>query len=114
MITKVFAIYDTKALCFGVPFFMPTVGGAVRAFADVANESTSTIYKHPTDYILFQVGEFDDDKGDLHNLLPNVNLGLASDFVVKKQFDRSFVPAEGVVQEMLEKPLAVNSELGGN
>ena len=36
MITKAFAVYDSKAKFFGVPFFMQQTGLAVRAFTDLA------------------------------------------------------------------------------
>lgn len=82
MIVKAFAVYDTKAQCFGVPFFLATQGLAVRAFSSLANDVNTTVGKFPTDFVLFEVGEFDDNKGLLISRDVNVNLGLASQFVV--------------------------------
>lgn len=80
MITKVFTVYDSKALFYGVPFFMPTVGGAVRAFSDVCSDPQSMIYKHPGDFSLYEIGEFDDQSGQLVAMSPFKLLGHGSDF----------------------------------
>ncbi len=55
-----FTIYDEKAEVFLPPFFVPTVGIAVRAFSDTINSDTHQFGKHPSDYTLFQLGSFDD------------------------------------------------------
>lgn len=81
MILKVFSVYDTKAMCYGVPFFMGSVGAAVRAFGDLASDKQSSVAKHPSDYILYQIGEFEDSKGGLVAVAPVRNLGFASDFL---------------------------------
>jgi hypothetical protein len=81
VILKAFAVYDTKAQCYAPPFFMASVGSAVRAFGDLANDRQSTINKHPEDYILYEIGTFDDNKGQLVAKLPVVSLGHGSDFV---------------------------------
>jgi hypothetical protein len=81
MKTKVFAIYDSKALAYGVPFFMPAVGAAVRAFADLANDGNSSLSRHASDYILYEIGVFDDSDGSLIGIQPFVNLGCGADFL---------------------------------
>lgn len=60
-----FSIYDTKAEAFMPPFFMPSIGLGVRAFGDVLRDPNSPIGKHPRDYELFKVGEFDDSTGSV-------------------------------------------------
>lgn len=115
MITKAFAVYDSKALCFGVPFFMPSVGAAVRAFGDTANDSQSQLNRHPGDFVLFQIGEFDDEKGVMRPLMPHVHLGLALDFVEKKRVPMPVASMAGVQREVAEavlNPLATNGEIG--
>lgn len=79
---KVFSIYDGKAQAFAAPFFMPTIGMAVRAFTELVNDKASTVNRYPSDFTLFQVGEFDEQKGIFQNVSPHINLGLASGFVV--------------------------------
>lgn len=78
---KIFSIYDTKALSYGVPFFMQTTASAVREYGDLVNDERSSIHKHPSDYVLFQIGEYDDGTGVVVSVSPYSNLGLGSDFV---------------------------------
>jgi len=60
-----FSIYDTKAEAFMPPFFMPSIGLGIRAFSDVLRDAGSPLAKHPRDYELFKVGEFDDSTGSV-------------------------------------------------
>lgn len=58
-----FAVFDTKVGCFMAPFIMPTQGAAIRSFQDEVNKAGSDLNKHPEDFKLFQVGEYDEVKG---------------------------------------------------
>lgn len=75
---KVFAIYDDKAKAYLPPFFMHTVGMAVRVFADCVNTADHAFNRHPGDYTLFEIGEFDDVRGviDGHTELTLIANGL--------------------------------------
>lgn len=89
---SVFAIYDTKALVYGTPFFMDSPGRAVRAFSDLANDRQSAINKHPSDYMLWEIAIFDDNTGRFVSLDIPKNWGLGSDFLEvsapkQEQFD---------------------------
>lgn len=55
-----FTIYDEKAEVFIPPFFVPTKGLATRAFTDCVNSKEHQFGKHPHDYTLFLLGEFED------------------------------------------------------
>lgn len=57
---NVFCIYDSKAQAFLTPFFLPTVGMAVRVFSDCVNSDDHQFGKHPEDYTLFHLGTWDD------------------------------------------------------
>ncbi|QCQ84590.1 nonstructural protein [Blackfly microvirus SF02] len=63
-------MFDRKALIFHTPFFAVTDGAAVRSFADLVNDPNSTVSRHPTDYVLYRVGVFDDASGMLHGADP--------------------------------------------
>lgn len=80
MITKAFAIYDSKGLMYGVPFFMPQTGMAIRAFTDLVNDGQSSVSRHPTDYVLYEIGSYDDSTGTFQSFSPQVMLGHAGDF----------------------------------
>lgn len=81
MKTLMFAVYDGKSKFFSVPFFMTSLGAAVRAFADVVGDPGSMIAKHPGDYTLYQIGEFDDNEGSITGISPHILVGHGSDFV---------------------------------
>lgn len=63
MIYEVFSVYDTKAQAYLPPFILPRVEQAQRIFADCINSDDHQFGKHPDDYTLFQLGQFDDDSG---------------------------------------------------
>lgn len=66
---KIFSIYDEKAKAFGVPFFKQHRGQAVRDVQDVANNRESILSRHPSDFSLYMLGNFDDDQGKMEALL---------------------------------------------
>lgn len=78
---KIFAIRDTKADAFNTPFYMSTVGQALRAFGDEVNNPNSALSKHPEDYFLYELGIYEDATAAF-NLLPAPrSLSSAVDFV---------------------------------
>lgn len=74
MIIKAYSVYDRKALIYNAPFYAPTDGAAVRIVQDAANDPNSQLGRHPTDYVLFFVGEYDDQKGLLAAQSPLVHV----------------------------------------
>lgn len=62
---KIFCIHDVKAEAFLPPFFLPTVGMATRTFKDCCNNDQHQFGANPTDYTLFELGEFDDNNGTI-------------------------------------------------
>lgn len=62
---KVYTVYDVKAEAFLNPLYFQTRGQAIRAFSDTARDSSSMIGKHPHDYTLFEIGEYDQLKGEV-------------------------------------------------
>ncbi len=63
MLHKVVSIYDVKAQAFMKPIFVQSHGAAVRSFGDAVNDAQTEFHKHPEDYSMFSMGEFDDDTG---------------------------------------------------
>lgn len=62
---KVFSVWDKKALAYMNPFYYLQTGQAIRGFSDAVNDPQSPFFKHPEDFTLFQVGEWDDRDGRL-------------------------------------------------
>lgn len=82
MILKVFAVRDLKANAFLQPFVSNSNGAAMRTFGDACGEPQSVFYKHPEDFMLFEIGSYDDNAGLLDPLIPVKLLCGASDFKV--------------------------------
>lgn len=79
MIVKAFSVYDEKAAAFMPPFFMTTAGQAVRAFSDAVTGKDSDLARHPEDYSLYVVGEFNQGTGALEALIPScIITGIAA------------------------------------
>lgn len=74
---KIFCIFDSKADAFLAPIFAVTEGIARRMFYDVVNDPSSAFNKHPGDYTLFEIGDFDERKGFISGLESYTNLGNA-------------------------------------
>ena len=76
----VFSVYDSKAEMFNQPMFFKAKGEALRAFEDEANRTESAIFKHPGDYTLFLIGDYDVETGLLTPLGTPQSLGLGVEF----------------------------------
>jgi len=64
------AIYDVKAEAFMRPFFVQRKALAVRSFQDEVNRPAedNPLYRHPADYRLMALGEWDDESGYFESL----------------------------------------------
>lgn len=106
MITKVFSVFDSKACMFNTPFFVVNRPAAIRNFSDLANDPQSFIFKHAGDFVLYEIGEYDDDKGLLIPHAQHVHLGVASQFKASSSegvFNDSFKDmVRGKVQEVVQ------------
>lgn len=81
MILKMFTIYDSKAEVYQPPFCARTSAEAVRIFQGLANDDTHPIGQYPSDYTLFRIGMFDQEKGLTAGLKASEPLGKAIDYV---------------------------------
>lgn len=63
------AIYDNVSDRWLPPFCQQTKGQAIRSFMDEVNRSAedNILYKHCDDFVLFEIGVFDDEKGFVHS-----------------------------------------------
>lgn len=75
-----YCVYDRKAVIYHAPFFTHSDGSAARSFSDLANDRSTTVGRHPADYVLFRVGQFDDASGQLLSE-HHVHIADASSFV---------------------------------
>lgn len=77
---KFFTVYDSQSEAYLPPFTMQTKGAAIRAFSDSVNDTSTQFYKHPQDYTLFEIGEYDDQTATLRPYEAKISLGLAKEF----------------------------------
>jgi len=74
---RVFSPYDGKLGVFLQPFTFLHSGQALRAWEEIVNDPTSMFSKHPADFVLYEVGSFEEDKGLLEPLVPPHQLATA-------------------------------------
>jgi hypothetical protein len=75
---NVYSIFDSAAKAYTSPFFMHNDGLAIRAFQDNVNaEQENNISKHPDQFTLFKIGEFDDATGEIKtDVVKSLGTGL--------------------------------------
>lgn len=80
---SMFSVYDIKAKTYCAPFIATNNAVAIRDFSHAANHPDTPVSQYPSDYILYKIGDFNDETGELMSSLPH-NLGRASDYIVAK------------------------------
>jgi len=80
----VFSIFDSKAEIFNTPIFLPAIGQARRTFGDQVNDKESPFNKHPEDYTLFLIGEYETDNGKITPAETPTSYGLASEYITQE------------------------------
>lgn len=64
MILKIYSVYDTKVRVFHAPFFTPSRTEAERFLCRAVKDLASDYKEFTSDYVLFELGEFDNESGD--------------------------------------------------
>lgn len=62
---KIFSIYDRKAETFGEPILQPTLGSMLRALEQEFENEDSMLSKYPEDYVLYELGTFNAESGEI-------------------------------------------------
>lgn len=70
MMLRAFSLLDSKVGTFSSPFYATHVGHAVRMCTDLANDRNTTVGRYPSDFMLFEIGTFDDQTGALSSINP--------------------------------------------
>lgn len=82
----VIAVRDRAADVFGQPGFYTSTGGAIRSFGDEINnprDGNNMFCKHPEDFDLYLLGDFDDNTGLFNSESPK-QIAVGKDLVVRK------------------------------
>lgn len=82
---KMYSPFDSKLGVWMNPMFFMHAGQAERMWSELCNDGSTLPGKHPSDFTLFQVGEFDEETGRVSPVHPPVQ--LCTGLSVKKQPD---------------------------
>lgn len=82
----VMSVYDRASMAYGRPAFVAALGAGMRSFADEVNraEAGNEMNKHPGDFDLFHLGEFDDSTGVFTMLEVPKNVCTGASVVIPK------------------------------
>lgn len=78
---QAFSIYDSKAEIWGKPMYAATTEAGRRLFHSGVNQEESQYRAYGGDYGLFEIGQWDDNKGVLVMHEHKINLGLAMEYL---------------------------------
>ena len=67
MIMKIYSIYDEKAKAYLPPFFLNNDEVAMRAVENCLDTPDHQFAKHPQDYTLYYIGEWDDNSANINS-----------------------------------------------
>ena len=81
MLFGIFSIYDSAIATWRPPVYARNKGEILRMFIDSVNNPQTDYGKHPSDYTLFEIGTFDDDKCYFNLHKAPVKLGTALEFL---------------------------------
>lgn len=65
---KIFSIKDHALDAYMRPWYAQSTGQAVRMFQDEINNPQSEMHKHPDDYDLYELGDWDEETAEFKNL----------------------------------------------
>lgn len=69
---KIFTVLDVKVGAFSKPFFSRNNETAIRDFKTAVNDPQSPLGKYAEDYVLHEIGHWDEDQGMIHAFAPIV------------------------------------------
>ena len=62
-VLKIFGVRDRAVDSFGQPIFAVAAGAVVRSFTDEIQKDGTEFNRHPDDYDLYELGEFEQSTG---------------------------------------------------
>lgn len=81
---KIFVVFDGKTKSWGLPFLKDFTANALREWSEIAadiSDKQNQIAKYPSDFSLFEIGEYNRDTGEISMYASKFNLGLASEHI---------------------------------
>lgn len=81
MILSVFSIYDIGVSTWLRPMFARNKGEMVRQFSEGVNDSKSSISRYADDYVLYEIGTWNDDTCEFNLHKAPIKIGVAREFL---------------------------------
>lgn len=66
----VVAVFDEAIGAFGSPISVKAKGESIRSFIDETKNPESMLAKHPSDFSLYHLAMYDDEKGSFDPIVP--------------------------------------------
>lgn len=76
---KIYSVRDDAAAAYLPPFYARQNGEAIRMFQNSLSDSQSNFAKWPDQFVLFELGEFNEDTGQITTLPAPKSLGNGLD-----------------------------------
>lgn len=80
MVMVMGSVYDSKVKVWSQPHLFVNRGAMLRAWEEAANDPQSPFSKHPADFTMFVVGEWNDETGQAVMFHAQESLGTALQF----------------------------------
>jgi len=77
---KVFVFKDSKSITYGPPFTEENRGRVIRSIQEQLPQQQAVWAKHPQDFTLFEIGEYDPRTGVVEMYETKEAIGLVQDF----------------------------------
>lgn len=73
---KIYSIRDNRTEAFLRPFFLQNDSVLDRAMIDAVNDPQSQLHQHPQDFAVYDLGEFDEQTGQITQCPPTHKYNL--------------------------------------
>lgn len=103
MMIQCYSVYDRKTLSYSFPWSAATDGAAIRTLSEAVADVNHPLGRHPGDYVLFHVGEFNDQSGAVVPCSPLRHVIDASALVKAMQQEIPF-PDVGMPSDVQRAP----------
>lgn len=81
----IIAVYDRQLDAYMRPFTAQSAGQAIRSFSDEVNRTESELNKHPEDYELHKLAEWDENSGKIWAAIEGPEqLAIASNLIERQ------------------------------
>lgn len=84
MIFGMFSVFDVKAEVFSQPVMSMNTATMMRSCSDLLLDRNHPYAKHSEDYVLYELGRFDDQSGSFEALVAPKSLCVLRDLISKE------------------------------